>query len=166
MAISTALGFAALQGQIKRMIEMEGCPRTGTYLTPAACTSPEQRGLMAGIRAIDEELPTNAIIATSKRPLVYLVAGRQTTPIDLLDRDLDTLAELLPRYGITHILLSRMNPVEIERVGPRLHAACDKLAIAAPVNGPAVVLRLRRDGEPDACRTLGRLMAWQMSPLW
>jgi hypothetical protein len=166
LAISTALGFAALQGQIKRMIEMEGCPRTGTYLTPTACTSPEQRGLMAGIRAIDEELPTNAIIATSKRPLVYLVAGRQTTPIDLLDRDLDTLAELLPRYGITHILLSRMNPVEVERVGPRLHAACDELAVAAPVNGPAVILKVRRDGEPDACQALGRLMAWQMSPLW
>jgi hypothetical protein len=79
---------------------------------------------------------------------------------------LDTLAELLPRYGITHILLSRMNPVEVERVGPRLHAACDELAVAAPVNGPAVILKVRRDGEPDACQALGRLMAWQMSPLW
>lgn len=160
LAITTALGFSALQGQMKRMVEMEGCPQTETYLVPAFCTTPEQRALVAGIRAIEQELPPSAVIATSKRPLVYLLTRRQTMPLDLLDRDVNPLAELLPQLGISHILLSRMNPVEVERVGPRLLEACDELAIAAPVDGPAVLLRLRQEGEPDACEALGRLMAW------
>lgn len=163
LATTTALGFAGLQGQAKRWIEMQGCPSVDPYATPAFCTTPEQRALIAAIRAVDRDLPPTATIATSKRPLTYYLSGRQTVPLDLLDHQFETLAGLLPRLGVSHILLSRMNPVEIERVGPRLLAVCDELAIATPVEGPAVVLRERSVGEPDACPTLRRLMAWQVT---
>lgn len=140
---------------------MRECPRPDPYGLPSPCTSPVERALVAGARAVEAELPASAVIATSKPLVVYWFGGRQTARLELLRGSTpSTLVAEMHRLGATHILFSRMHLVEVRDLAATFEGACHALTTIAPVPGPAALLAPRAAGEPDACEAIRTVLSW------
>ncbi len=162
VGLVTALLFGSvIQREIRRSQSRRECPRSEWLLGSSGCMRKEDRALRMGAQVIRGALPLDAVIATGKGSVLYYLAGRRTLPIALLDRDLEDVAAVMHRVGVTHILLTRILPLESERLLPRLQAACGQLTVTAPIEGPAVLLSPRTAGAQDACAALEQLGSWE-----
>lgn len=160
--IVLALGLSLSVRLHRDWTTMRECPRPDPYGTASPCTSPIERALVAGARAAEAHLPASAVIATSKPQVVYWFGRRRTAPIGQLRGSTpSTLLAAMHRLGATHVLLSRMHPVEYRDLAAAFAGACRDLTPAAPVPGPAVLLAPRVAGEPDACEAIARVLSWQ-----
>lgn len=140
---------------------MRECPRSDPYGTVSPCTLMVDRALVAGARAAKAHLPASAVVATSKPQVVYWFSERRTTPIRLLRTSTpSSLIADMQRSGATHILLSRMHPVEYRDLAAPLEGACHALTPVAPVPGPAALLAPRTPGQPDACGAIRAVLSW------
>lgn len=111
------------------------------------------------IRAVQELVPPDAVVATTKPSLLAYASGVRSVPLlrglddPRVPRRVDWLAS---HGGATHVLITRFSDMEKGRAIVLLHETCAGYDLVRSWEGGAVLLRIVPAGEGpgDACPTL------------
>lgn len=150
-AVIAIFGLAGSANAVQRSV---ACRTLAPY-QDARCYDPEARSYHAALQFIQDSLPGDAVVATSKPSTVYILTHHRTVPLSRIAGRPPEEVFTEPG-GPTHLLLGRLLSPSILEVAPTLVSECSRLSLVALFPPGTLILRQRAAGEigGEACAAL------------
>ncbi len=144
-----------------RLVDRAGQCKRGSLPPDDSCLGADQRSFFPALEFVNHELPDDAVFFAWKAEPFYLYTARTTLNRRRAQEALSQIDSLglepLAREGVTHLLLSRLHPGELQ-VAEQLERRCLELALLKAFARRTLLFEIVEPGreptEGAACRAL------------
>ncbi len=161
VGVTAILGLGIVNGNLRRARAIAQCSRVDAWQAPSPCAPPRDHALVAVARSARGVLPHGSVIASFRESAVFYFSGYQTVALEEMDHTLPSVVAAMTAASATHLLLWPIHLSRVPHLARRLAESCAELTAAVPPYDAAVLLAPRRDGDPDACEAIRRVLEWE-----